>query len=371
MKCLACGKDCTKKERPERKCPHCHATFVFEPTDGDRVTDARFDAALRAASADYTVKFTMDHVYYQLAARGRDAAWRPLPVPTLVAVVSLSVLFGAAVAATLATLVDACLLVSFVPAAGIALFVAWRFAGRNIPRPVFLEKEEFGKMWGAWVKVHGDPKGLIRPARRPPATARDPVLEAEIRSYSFDRAVVCDTATTVDVLLANRFHFENNCAVLSVGGHPAPAFETVRAMLRNNPKLRVYCLHDATPEGCGLAERLRKDPKWFGGTDTHVVDVGVRPRHAHLFDGRLLPASTPVRANAAVTPAEAAWLSEWRIELAAVPPEQLVKRLYRAIVADESGAAGGADGSSAVAGASGGSIGDPASASDGGADSFG
>ena len=365
MKCLACGKDCTKKERPERKCPHCHATFVFEPTDGDRVTDARFDAALRAASADYTVKFTMDHVYYQLAARGRDAAWRPLPVPTLVAVVSLSALFGAAVAATLATLVDVCLLISFFPAAGIALYLGWRFAGRNIPRPVFLEKEEFRTMWGAWVKVHGTPKGVIRPVPRPPQTARDPVLEAEIRSYSFDRAVICDTATTVDVLLANRFHFENNCAVLSIGGHPVPAFETVRAMLRNNLKLRVYCLHDATPGGCAMAERLRNDPTWFGGTDTHVVDVGVRPRHAHLFDGRLLRASTRVHPGPGVTAGEAAWLSEWRIELAAVPPEQLVKRLYRAIVADESGGAELSTTGTA------GSIGDPASASDGGADSFG
>ena len=34
------------------------------------------------------------------------------------------------------------------------------------------------------------------------------------------------------MLLANNFHFENNCAILSIEGYPPNVFETVRAMLK-------------------------------------------------------------------------------------------------------------------------------------------
>ena len=87
----------------------------------------------------------------------------------------------------------------------------------------------------------------------------------------------------MDLLLANNFHFENNCAVLSVDGYPRQAFETVRRMLRRNPRLEVFVLHDITPEGCRLAHRLAKDPEWFKGMGIRIVDVGLRPVHATPF----------------------------------------------------------------------------------------
>ena len=51
-------------------------------------------------------------------------------------------------------------------------------------------------------------------------------FDSDIADYSFDRAVICDRARTADLLIANNFHFENNCAVLSVDGYPPHAFET-------------------------------------------------------------------------------------------------------------------------------------------------
>ena len=52
--------------------------------------------------------------------------------------------------------------------------------------------------------------------RGTPAPTRK--LDSDIADYSFDRAVICDRARTVDLLVANNFHFENNCAVLAVDG---------------------------------------------------------------------------------------------------------------------------------------------------------
>jgi hypothetical protein len=140
-----------------------------------------------------------------------------------------------------------------------------------------------------------------------------------------------DRARTVDLLIANNFHFENNCAVLSIGGYPEGPFETVRAMLKRNRKLKVFALHDATVPGCQLAYHLANDPAWFSG-QVSVIDVGLRPRHAGPFNGRLLPsASRHVFPTQGITAAEAAWLAKYSLELAAIRPEQIIKRLFRAV----------------------------------------
>src|SRR5204863_3046139 len=134
----------------------------------------------------------------------------------------------------------------------------------------------FERLWERWCSVHGTPAGVIvrKPQPDHPAAA-----EPDLADYSFDRAVICDRARTVDLLLANNFHFENNCAVLSIDGYPPGPFETVRAMLKRNPGLQVFALHDATETGCRLAHRLATETAWFAG-QARVVDVGLRPAHA-------------------------------------------------------------------------------------------
>jgi hypothetical protein len=188
-------------------------------------------------------------------------------------------------------------------------------------------------MWQTWISVHGKPPGLIERMPQPAIAIRQPrrPLESDIGDYSFDRAVICDRAETVDLLLANNFHFENNCAILSVDGYPPAPFDTVRAMLKRNPKLQVFALHDATVQGCQMAYHLTHDPDWFAG-QVPVIDVGLRPVHAPAFRGVWL--STPqvaVLPHAGIKAAEAEWLREYSLELAAVRPDQVLKRLFRAM----------------------------------------
>jgi hypothetical protein len=193
----------------------------------------------------------------------------------------------------------------------------------TVPFPL----DKFNEMWTRWLRVHGEPAGLI--VRKEKTKPKKPV-ESDIGDYSFDRAVVCDRARTVDLLLANNFHFENNCAVLSVGGYPLGPFETVRAMLKRNPRLQVFALHDATSDGCTLAHRLATNPGWFQG-QVRVTDVGLRPVHSKPFTGLLLRSAGMVMAGNGITPEEASWLSHYSLELAAIRPEQVLKRLFKAI----------------------------------------
>lgn len=358
MKCVRCGHDSKLKDRPGRVCPQCRGTFAFEPQQGDPFTDRAFAHAIDVVSAQGTVRFAPAHVYYQLC-RQKRTSWGAFAGKLVMAAIVLAGAFavyaeGSGVWGT------------FIAVLGGALGVS-AIVGLRRPRVPAVSRQSFDTLWDRWRSVHGAPKALVAP-RRKQITQRSSALEDELRQYSFDRAVICDKPEVVDVLLANRFHFENNCAVLSVGGYPEAAFETVRAMLRNNPKLVVLTVHDATPDGCTLAHRLSNDPEWFAGR-ARVIDVGLRPAHAKFFPGQAQQNAKP-RAVAlhGITSEEAAWLSTYRLDLAVIRPEQLVKRLFKAITVAE---AGGFDGGGGSSGDSVTIFGMDTSTTDGGGDSFG
>ena len=336
MKCIHCSKDCKYKERADRKCPHCRHAFAFEPRAGDLMSDGAFQRAIDSVSSGGHVRWGVEHLYYEICRRKR---WPKL-------------------------------------------FIYIRRLFRAGPTLARVNTFRFNKDWDRWVKTHGTPKGLIV---RQPAQPQPRELELDIGDYSFDRAVICDRARTVDVLLANNFHFENNCAVLSIEGYPPGPFDTVRTMLKRNPRLQVFALHDATPAGCRLAYQLAHDSNWFAG-QAKVIDVGLRPEHAGPFEGLLIRSRQPhVKPGEGIRLAEAQWLSSYALELAAIRPEQVLKRLFRAITRqhdadattdDEAmdvwvatGGDSGGSGSSVLIDSD--SFGCDAAAADGGGDSFG
>jgi hypothetical protein len=372
MTCIRCGLDSKKKDRVDGHCPGCHKPFAFER--GDLFTDMALKRAIDAVSSEGRVKWGVEHLYYELCRRRTRAVGR---VPLVVAVVAA---VAAAVMGTIAYATGEPMPGLIAAAAGAAAIVALRY---HFKKTVPVTRPQFDVLWGRFVSVHGEPKGRI--VRRP-APSQPRSLEPDVGDYSFDRVVVCDRARTVDLLLANNFHFENNCAVLSVGGYPPGPFETVRAMLRRNPKLSVFALHDATPGGCRMTQRLAADPSWFQG-HARVVDVGLRPSQSGPFRGLFLPApGGRLAAGDGLSAAEASWLTWYQLELAAIRPEQVLKRLFRAINRKEatdtrdtggdssssgSGDGGWGDGEGDGVEVDGESFGSNASDSDGGADSFG
>ncbi|MCC7370321.1 MAG: hypothetical protein IT306_17990 [Chloroflexi bacterium] len=376
MRCVRCGHDSKKKDRSNKACPACKGRFAFEPQDGAKLTDLAFLHAIERVSGQGKVRWTADHLYYEVCRRLRPRALR-MPTPgewigVGVLVVILGVVFAFSRWAGLFILVVAGL-------GALGSGVRWLRGRRRLTPP--LTREQFAPMLHTWVQAHGTPPGLIeRPALPSPSRPRRQ-LEADIGDYSFDRAVICDRPETVDLLLANNFHFENNCAILTADGYPPAPFETVRAMLKRNPKLRVFALHDATVDGCQLAHRLSNDPSWFLG-QAPVVDVGLRPGQAGPFRGVWL--ATPqaaVLTQEGISEREAEWLRQYSLELAAIRPDQVLKRLFRAMNRqpdeDDDDEGGGSivldedDMQEGIVIEDEESFGSDADADDGGADSFG
>ena len=157
MKCIRCQENSNYPERKGRRCPKCKGAFAFEPREGDWMSDYAFHRAIDQVSAEGQVRWGVEHLYYEVMRRRR---WRALG----------------------------------------ALFMKLFFVDTKLVRNSALE---FAAYWDKWVKVHGQPDGVI--VRRKDTPATTPV-ESDIGDYSFDRAVICDRARTVDVLLANNFH---------------------------------------------------------------------------------------------------------------------------------------------------------------------
>jgi hypothetical protein len=52
--------------------------------------------------------------------------------------------------------------------------------------------------------------------------------EKDLDDYTVERVIICDHSQIVDFLLANNFHIEQKCAVLSIGGYPPQHFERIK-----------------------------------------------------------------------------------------------------------------------------------------------
>jgi len=147
----------------------------------------------------------------------------------------------------------------------------------KIPHSFLISYKQAQDGLNRWIQINGSiEKLLLSPHEAGKLTS----ISAEMNHYSFDRAIVCESAAMAQFLIANNFHVEYNCAILSISGYPQNIFDTVLQMLRRNSALQVYALHDASPYGVALADRLRTSPQWFAGSTATVYDLGLSPGQA-------------------------------------------------------------------------------------------
>jgi hypothetical protein len=225
----------------------------------------------------------------------------------------------------------------------------------------YLQKKRFNKIpqafsisgsqmlgWlDSWTRINGSVTQLL-PSPTNTLPAQNIAPDPNVTNYSFDRLVVCQSDEIAQMLIANNFHFENNCAILSISGYPQRIFDTTMQMLRRNPELRVFAFHDCSPEGIKLANELRTNSHWFPDETIVIVDIGLSPRQIlaakrDMFiessknsaqASRSLPSS--LREN--LSQVELEWLDRGNfVELESFTPQQLIQVLNRSIANSQQG----------------------------------
>lgn len=339
MKCIQCSTDNTLKDRTDNqgRCKSCNRPFAFEPTSmtSVKVTDPFFAKAISDISAENTLFFTNKQLFYLLDKRLENKK-KIFAIPVLFIIVgalfwfaiqlmpfSLNPMLVVYIVFLILILlsyiesgdiknspsrrkkyarflqvsgvlvlvlgINFSLGLSSIPQAGFFVLLISLglglsliyYGSRQLARQAemsqshYIEASQVKEWLNRWTQVNGTVTKLLPSPREESAPAQ---VSPEISVYSFDRVVICDSAAIAQLLVANNFHFENNCAVLSITGYPQNIFSTVLEMLRRNPDLKVYALHDASPKGVGLVNRLRTNPNWFKDSNVTIYDLGLLPR---------------------------------------------------------------------------------------------
>ena len=400
MKCINCQTDNNLKDRSANsgRCVRCNHQFAFEPTamTGVKITDPMFAKAIADISVNDTLFFTPKQLFYLLDKRLRPKIYGQFyTIPTyffinivlgiFALILTIDIFPGGSIALILGMFVIN------------SLLIAGTFTASRSSKHSYKQRQKFAKnlqIWGGIVLVFGigvtllssyfplflasSAIGLLsiylgsKKVEKKPANSQDFTIELnqfegwintwvrinsltkllpppralnantavspDVSAYSFDRLVVCDRPEIAQFLIANNFHFENNCAVLSITGYPQNIFDTTMEMLRRNPDLKVYALHDCTPRGIGLVDHLRTSPNWFSDSSAIIIDVGILPRQILAAGDNMFVLSSESSARDAVQlpPAirqdlsaeELHWLESGNyVELESFSPQKLIQIL--------------------------------------------
>jgi hypothetical protein len=315
---------------------------------GGKFTDKFFKDTLATLSVNGSLYFTPRQFFYffnqRLNAKQLEAPLKLTGCGTIVVSIVLTVLFKA-IAFSLLWLIPLLLIVGF----GIALMTSAKLRRRlrgNKPLTTTVTPHQVEDWYKHWCEINGDSGRLLPPPPPPPPVAAKSKPQAieinpEVKNYSFDRVIVCDRAEIAQCLIANNFHFEHNCAVLSVDGYPHDIFKTVLEMLKRNPALSVYALHDASVQGVKLLHTLRTNSRWFAKSEAKIYDLGLLPRQifnrsvfVESVPYRFEPAATAIPAEVAATlePEEVRWLKAGNyVSLESFTPQTLLRVVSQGI----------------------------------------
>jgi hypothetical protein len=406
MKCIQCDVDNNLKDRVTNRglCKNCEHPFAFEPglMKEVKITDSLFATAIADISLNNTLFFTPNQFLYFLRKRSKGIAEDSSTTIIYYVVLVLGILiysnklsiennyslvsFFIIVLNIVYTLIlldsenrpfsrrnsnaNSLQIIGFINiVVGLSYSLAVKaeiyFAltiifGAPISILGYIQKKRLVNLAGLlisnlqvqeWLSKWVDTNGQIDRLLPAPITSIESSIESNVQNsdvtdYSFDRLVVCNSPEIAQMLIANNFHFENNCAILSIDGYPAAVFDTVLQMLRRNPDLMVYAFHDASPDGVSLVHQLRTNPTWFVESTVTIVDLGLLPRQVlansrNLFIHRTATSATSatelapaIRQN--FTDKELAWLDAGNyVELESFTPQRLIQILSRGIASSQ------------------------------------
>lgn len=285
MKCPHCLAELKYRERRDKKCPQCQKPFALEPRENTlKMSDLRLRGLADRLSHQGTYRYTPAQLAYFVFRRELASIYKTSyswsEPSAVVAAIIFGFVFLTALACMLLFFVQerslASAMIALVIGAMIGLIAAglyYRSVKSSNPYQRLLPViEAFETTYVApWASVHGPLPGWV--AYQKIAALRQVQLPP-----SRVRAVLASpVADVLDCLRANGLPQRLGLALLSIDGPFSADDEHILALLRQNPRLPLLLIHDASVAGCLLPALL--PGKWGLSPNHRVIDLGLRPRH--------------------------------------------------------------------------------------------
>lgn len=257
MKCIECGADAKKQDREASRghCPNCNHPFVTEPTE-DVLTDMQIKNAEDAVSGNGTFYFSAQQLEYQLHRLFRKKAHR--------SGIAAIVLFLLCVVMLMSGIENE---VFFIPMTFFGFVWLITFSMNRQNHKAFSRIQPLVQKW---ILTNPHPK-LIKDKKYHFNSEN-----SHLEEVSFDRVLICDKNETVNFFLENLFHFHYSCPVLGGSGYPESICEDMLRRLKRNPNLKVFLLHDYSPQGTAFVRKMKTDRHWFGDSQSYeIIDLGL------------------------------------------------------------------------------------------------
>lgn len=404
MECINCNTKNSLKElnKNQGQCKICEHQFVFDPAEIEfraEITDVLFEESIAEISVNNTLYFTPIQLYYLLEKRLRSNPTQTNPVviylcwgaasiatsiwianwlkfdldlvvpilATLYAIFAIIIVAQAAISQQANRQIhqynirNLKILSVIIPVFGIPLSIITKTpvgitiaiclgliaAGLNfgfkrqqsrVLDSFLIDRKDFRIWLTRWININGFPEKILKLRK----ISTDQVApSSKVIAYKFDRVVVCDSPEIAQLLLKNNFHFQNNCAVVSIDRYPRRDFMTIKKMLDRTPDLKVFAFHDCSPQGLRMIRHLRTEKIWFPDLEIPIISAGIMPRHVMNDSEKIVSqsahsvkSSQQLAANLRnlLDPAELAWLDAgFYLELESFSPQELIQLLQQAI----------------------------------------
>ena len=187
--------------------------------------------------------------------------------------------------------------------------------------------EAYERALQTYAQAYGLPPFLLPPAKTRPYIAI--TSEPDLLAYGLPKLLLCANDGLADMLIANDFHIELGCIILSWASlNPWPT--EISQWLKHDSATQVYLLHDACPVQFKQASIIEAS---LGLKSAQVKTLSLRPSQAqqgHLFAKRQTePIQSSSKPNS-LSLKEWQWLQAgYSAKLEALPPEHLLRALRR------------------------------------------
>lgn len=259
MKCPQCMGN--QKYKEGMICGSCGYRFALNPKEWPNITDMGMRNAIRDLSGPEEYYFTWNQLVarlYRVVKKKKRAARIALTIFLFVVVLVLTIIF----------------LGKHVWPIAVVIVAAVLTVVKIAKSPVNISYGDVTKVIESYRTVHPI-EHLVDGRMFSNLTSED--FDPELMKYAPERIIIVERDDLTDMLLMNRFHFDNKALILSAGKYPGRAFSACRQYLEKFPDIPVILMHDASESGLRMKARLLKDESWHLD-GKNLQDVGLFPQ---------------------------------------------------------------------------------------------